>query len=83
VDLIFHANHLDGECVPAMLETGSAVCPTQTHPRKTIDFTQPHDPAYQLRFTHKCGEDSDARLSTVRRTKSWKAHAAWVFSPQI
>ncbi len=47
VDLIFHANHLDGECVAAMLETGSAIGPTLTHPRNTIDFTQPHEPAYQ------------------------------------
>jgi imidazolonepropionase-like amidohydrolase len=46
VDLIFHANHLDDECIAAMLETGSALCPTMTHPRNTIDFTQPHDPAY-------------------------------------
>jgi imidazolonepropionase-like amidohydrolase len=47
VDLIFHANHLDGECIEAMLQTGSVVCPTLTHPRNTIDFTQPHDPAGQ------------------------------------
>jgi imidazolonepropionase-like amidohydrolase len=47
IDLIFHANHLDGECIAAMLETGSTVCPTLTHPRNTIDFTQPHDPAFQ------------------------------------
>jgi imidazolonepropionase-like amidohydrolase len=47
VDLIFHANHLDGECIAAILETGSAVCPTLTHPRNTIDFTQPHEPAYK------------------------------------
>ncbi len=47
VDLIFHANHLDGECIAAMLETGSAIGPTLTHPRNTIDFTQPHEPAYQ------------------------------------
>jgi imidazolonepropionase-like amidohydrolase len=47
VDLIFHANHLDEECIEAMLATGSAVCPTLTHPRNTIDFTQPHEPAFQ------------------------------------
>jgi imidazolonepropionase-like amidohydrolase len=47
VDLIFHANHLDGECIEAMLQSGSVVCPTLTHPRNTIDFTQPHDPAGQ------------------------------------
>jgi imidazolonepropionase-like amidohydrolase len=46
IDLIFHANHLDSECIEAMLETGSTIAPTLTHPRNTIDFTQPHDPAY-------------------------------------
>jgi hypothetical protein len=29
-----------------MLESGSALCPTLTHPRNMVDFTQPHDPAY-------------------------------------
>jgi cytosine/adenosine deaminase-related metal-dependent hydrolase len=29
-----------------MLTSGSALCPTLTHPRNLIDFTQPHDPAY-------------------------------------
>src|SRR5204862_322807 len=46
VDLIFHGFDLDEECIAAMLETGSALCPTLTHPRNTVDFTQPHDPAY-------------------------------------
>jgi imidazolonepropionase-like amidohydrolase len=47
VDLIFHANHLDGECIAAMLETGSALCPTMTQPKNVIEFTQPHEPAGQ------------------------------------
>jgi len=47
VDLIFHGFDLDDECIAAMLETGSVLCPTLTHPRNTIDFTQPHDPAFQ------------------------------------
>jgi imidazolonepropionase-like amidohydrolase len=47
VDLIFHANHLDDECIAAMLETGSALCPTLTQPKNVIDFTQPHEPAGQ------------------------------------
>jgi imidazolonepropionase-like amidohydrolase len=46
VDLIFHAFDLDDECIAAMLESGSALCPTLTHPRNMVDFTQPHDPAY-------------------------------------
>jgi imidazolonepropionase-like amidohydrolase len=47
VDLIFHGFDLDDECVAAMLETGSMLCPTLTHPRNVIDFTQPHEPAAQ------------------------------------
>ena len=47
VDLIFHAFDLDDECIAAMLQTGSMLCPTLTHPRNTIDFTQPHEPAAQ------------------------------------
>src|ERR1700730_1882022 len=46
IDLIFHANHLDDECIEAMREPGSTVPPTLTHPRNTIDFTQPHEPAF-------------------------------------
>jgi imidazolonepropionase-like amidohydrolase len=46
VDLIFHANHLDDECITALLQTGSMIAPTLTHPRNTVDFTQPHEPAY-------------------------------------
>ena len=47
VDLIFHANHLDEECITAMLENGSLLSPTMTQPRNVIDFTQPHEPAGQ------------------------------------
>ncbi len=47
VDLIFHGNHLDDECIAAMLETGSALCPTLTQPKNVIEFTQPHEPAGQ------------------------------------
>ncbi len=47
VDLIFHGFDLDEECIAAMLETGSFLCPTLTHPRNLIDFTQPHEPAAQ------------------------------------
>ncbi|MBV8888781.1 MAG: amidohydrolase family protein [Alphaproteobacteria bacterium] len=47
IDLIFHGFGLDEECIAAMLETGSALGPTLTHPRNLIDFTQPHEPAAQ------------------------------------
>ena len=38
VDLIFHGFDLDDECIAAMRDTGSVLCPTLTHPRNTIDF---------------------------------------------
>jgi imidazolonepropionase-like amidohydrolase len=47
VDLIFHGFELDEECIAAMLQSGSFLCPTLTHPRNLIDFTQPHEPAAQ------------------------------------
>jgi imidazolonepropionase-like amidohydrolase len=47
VDLIFHGFDLDDECIAAMLANDSLLCPTLTHPRNTIDFTQPHEPAAQ------------------------------------
>jgi imidazolonepropionase-like amidohydrolase len=47
VDLIFHGFDLDDECIAAMLETGSFLSPTLTHPRNLLDFTQPHEPAAQ------------------------------------
>ena len=47
VDLIFHGFDLDGECIAAMKQSGSMLCPTLTHPRNVIDFTQPHEPAAQ------------------------------------
>ncbi|HEY3911386.1 MAG TPA: amidohydrolase family protein [Stellaceae bacterium] len=73
VDLIFHANHLDDECIAAMLETGSAIGPTLTHPRNTIDFTQPHEPAYQK------GRPGHARREHEIGCTNWKrARAAGV-----
>jgi imidazolonepropionase-like amidohydrolase len=47
VDLIFHATFLDDECLDAMLQSGSMLCPTLTFQRNIIDFTQPHEPAAQ------------------------------------
>lgn len=47
VDLIFHGFDLDAECIAAMKQNGCMLCPTLTHPRNVIDFTQPHEPAAQ------------------------------------
>jgi imidazolonepropionase-like amidohydrolase len=45
VDLIFHANRVDEECIDAMLQSGCAIGPTLTFQRNIADFTQPHEPA--------------------------------------
>lgn len=74
IDLIFHANHLDGECIEAMLKNGCVICPTMTQPRNVIDFTQPFEPAYQKRrpdFVEKeyrigCANWKKARAAGVR-----------------
>jgi len=70
VDLIFHANHLDGECIAAMLETGSAIGPTLTHPRNTIDFTQPHDPAYQKGRPESTRSEYDIGCSNWKKARA-------------
>jgi imidazolonepropionase-like amidohydrolase len=65
VDLIFHGFDLDDECIAAMLATGSVLCPTLTHPRNLIDFTQPHEPAAQkgrVEQTERRYRDGVARL---------------------
>ena len=73
VDLIFHANHLDGECIAAMLATGSALCPTLTQPKNVIEFTRPHEPAGQRgrpaaterEYAIGCGNWKKARAAGV------------------
>jgi imidazolonepropionase-like amidohydrolase len=73
VDLIFHANHLDDECIAAMLKTGSAVCPTLTQPKNVIEFTQPHEPAGQK------GRPDAARREYQIGCANWKkAYAAGI-----
>ncbi|HVB17146.1 MAG TPA: amidohydrolase family protein, partial [Stellaceae bacterium] len=73
VDLIFHGFDLDDECIAAMLKSGSFLCPTLTHPKNLIEFTQPHEPAAQkgrVQQTAKRYREGVARLK--------KAVAAWV-----
>src|SRR4029077_499463 len=45
IDLIFHGFDLDEECIAAMLQSGSVLGPTLTHPKNRIDSTQPPEPA--------------------------------------
>src|SRR5579863_341892 len=71
VDLIFHGFDLDEECIAAMLQSGSLLCPTLTHPRNTIDFTQPHEPAAQKGRIEQT--DRRYREGCVRLRKALKA----------
>ncbi len=66
VDLIFHANHLDEECIAAMLATGSMLSPTLTQPKNVIEFTQPHEPAGQR------GRPAAARREYEIGVANWK-----------
>jgi imidazolonepropionase-like amidohydrolase len=73
VDLIFHANHLDEECIAAMLATGSMLSPTLTQPKNVIEFTRPHEPAGQR------GRPAAARREYEIGVANWKkAHARGV-----
>jgi imidazolonepropionase-like amidohydrolase len=71
VDLIFHGFDLDDECIAAMLQSRSLLCPTLTHPRNTIDFTQPHEPAAQKGRIEQT--DRRYREGCVRLRKALKA----------
>jgi imidazolonepropionase-like amidohydrolase len=73
VDLIFHANHLDDECIAAMLANGCALCPTLTQPKNVMEFTQPHEPAGQR------GRPDAARRGYEIGVANWKkAYAAGI-----
>jgi imidazolonepropionase-like amidohydrolase len=73
VDLIFHANYLDGQCIEAMLAHGCALSPTLTHPKNLIEFTQPYEPAYRK------GRIEGAREEYAQGCANWrKARAAGV-----
>ena len=73
IDLIFHGNHLDDECIAAMLENGCALSPTLTQPKNVIEFTQPHEPAGQK------GRPDAARREYEIGVANWKkAYAAGI-----
>jgi imidazolonepropionase-like amidohydrolase len=66
VDLIFHANHLDEDCIAAMLAQGCMLSPTLTQPKNVIEFTQPHEPAGQR------GRPAAARREYEIGVANWK-----------
>jgi len=67
VDLIFHGFDLDDECIAAMRQSGSMLCPTLTHPRNVIDFTQPHEPAAQKGRIEATGARYRVGVANLRR----------------
>jgi imidazolonepropionase-like amidohydrolase len=66
VDLIFHANHLDSDCIEAMLANKCLLSPTLTQPKNVVEFTQPHEPAGQ-----RGRPDATAR-EYARGVENWK-----------
>ncbi|MCC7273949.1 MAG: amidohydrolase family protein [Alphaproteobacteria bacterium] len=69
VDLIFHAYHLDDECIDALLASGSAIGPTLTFPRNICDFTQPHEPAYIKGRIADVAREFEVACENLRRAK--------------
>jgi imidazolonepropionase-like amidohydrolase len=69
-DLIFHGFDLDEECIAAMLDTGSFLCPTLTHPRNLIDFTQPHEPAAQKGRVEQTERRYRLGVANLKRAKA-------------
>jgi imidazolonepropionase-like amidohydrolase len=69
-DLIFHACHLDDECLEAMVRSGCAIGPTMTFPRNMIDFTQPYERAAtkgRLESTRREYEIACANMQRARK----------------
>src|SRR5947209_6990590 len=79
VDLIFHGFDLDEECIAAMLEAGSLLGPTLTHPKNLIDFTQPHEPAAQKGRVEQTERRHRLGVANLKKaggagTRPWRAH---------
>jgi imidazolonepropionase-like amidohydrolase len=69
IDLIFHAYHLDDECIEAMLKTGSAIGPTLTFPRNIVDFTQPHEAAHARGRVADVQREYETAIVNLRRAR--------------
>jgi imidazolonepropionase-like amidohydrolase len=70
VDLIFHANFLDEECLQAMRKNGCLLCPTMTQPKNIIDFTQPHEPAWQKGRPEALRRDYEISCANWRKARA-------------
>jgi imidazolonepropionase-like amidohydrolase len=68
VDLIFHASWMDDAALEAVVQNGSAVCPTLNLMVNTIEFTQSTDPCYAgLVDAHK--RELDAAVENLTRAR--------------
>jgi len=70
IDLIFHGFDLDQECIDAMLRNGCFLCPTLTHPKNLIDFTQPHEPAAQKGRVETTGRRYRLGCANLKKAKA-------------
>jgi len=69
VDLIFHAAYIDDECIEALVRSGSAIGPTLTFPRNTVDFTQPSEPAFKKGRVVAEQRELDIACENLRKAK--------------
>ncbi len=70
VDLIFHAFYLDDECVDALVKSGTAIGPTLTMPRNTIDFTEATEPAAKKGRIAREMHDLETGQQNLRKAKA-------------
>ena len=70
VDVIFHASWMDDECLDAILESGTALCPTLTLLVNNYEFSQPTDKAGQGWFE---ASKAEAEIAFEGLAKAYKA----------
>jgi imidazolonepropionase-like amidohydrolase len=70
VDVIFHASWLDDECLDAILESGSAICPTLTLLVNNYEFSQPTDNA-RTGWAEACKAEAETAFEGL--AKAYKA----------
>ena len=67
VDLIFHASYMDDECLDAILESGSWICPTLTLLVNAHEFTQTWEGAGRKGYPDYAKIEAEAALRRHRK----------------
>lgn len=69
VDIIFHASYMDQAGLDAVLEHGSALCPTLTFLRNCAEFSQADEPAFRKGRAAANAREYDTACTTLRTAR--------------